>query len=258
MKKAIIVVAVLAVIAVLFGIFLPWPFLLMWGFVHFDGEQRLALIEKLGQYGDAFGVLTALFTVLAFGILCWTLRLQRKELQLQRGELSLQRGEMSMTRGVFEIQLFESTLFHLLELYQGVISRIYYSRKNRDFHGVLAIIVHAEEAGLHKVRDLDECINLCSRKMGVFYNPYYPFLNLVDFVENYRPAKLDRVRYAKIIRAQLSEIEIVLLCTYCKAIADENMRVFISNYIFFDEERPMRKFPMLDKELRDYFCLGDK
>lgn len=50
--------------------------------------------SDLGTYGDFFGSLTSLFTVLAFGGLIISLFLQRKDLELQRNELEESRKEL--------------------------------------------------------------------------------------------------------------------------------------------------------------------
>lgn len=55
-------------------------------------------VNKSGVFGDSFGLLTALFSGLAFGGIIITILLQRDELKLQREELKLQREELEKTR----------------------------------------------------------------------------------------------------------------------------------------------------------------
>lgn len=50
-------------------------------------------INKSGVFGDSFGLLTALFSGLAFSGMIITILLQKKELDLQRLELSYSREE---------------------------------------------------------------------------------------------------------------------------------------------------------------------
>jgi hypothetical protein len=54
--------------------------------------------QESGVFGDSFGGLNALFTGLAFGVLVYTMLLQKQELKLQREELALQREELRLTR----------------------------------------------------------------------------------------------------------------------------------------------------------------
>ncbi len=55
-------------------------------------------IEKAGVFGDSFGILTALFSGLAFSGLIVTLILQSKQLKMQKEDLNLQREELKLTR----------------------------------------------------------------------------------------------------------------------------------------------------------------
>lgn len=55
-------------------------------------------LERMGQAGDLFGSVNALFSGLAFAGLFWTVFLQRDQLALQRNELALQRDELRLQR----------------------------------------------------------------------------------------------------------------------------------------------------------------
>lgn len=86
-------------------------------------------IEKLGTYGDTFGILNALFSGSAFVGLIYTILLQREELKAQREELRLTRNEMAGQRAALEKQneafikqSFENTFFKLLEMYEDNIA----------------------------------------------------------------------------------------------------------------------------------------
>jgi hypothetical protein len=59
----------------------------------FDGN-----LERMGQAGDLFGSVNALFSGLAFAGLFWTVLLQREQLALQQTELALQREELKLQR----------------------------------------------------------------------------------------------------------------------------------------------------------------
>lgn len=67
--------------------------------------------EGMGQLGDTFGSINALFSGLALGALVYTIYLQRKDLrnqqeqlEMQREDLRLQREEMEKSRGELEKQ----------------------------------------------------------------------------------------------------------------------------------------------------------
>ena len=74
-------------------------------------------IDKSGVFGDSFGLLTSLFSGLAFSGLIITILMQREELALQREELGLTRKEISGQKEELKaqnetltVQRFENTL----------------------------------------------------------------------------------------------------------------------------------------------------
>lgn len=76
--------------------FLIYPFLVIvktWPISEYS-------IEKAGQFGDSFGVLTSLFSALAFAGIIITIILQKKELELQREELKLTRQELNQSNTI--------------------------------------------------------------------------------------------------------------------------------------------------------------
>lgn len=77
-------------------------------------------ITKSGAFGDSFGLLTSLFSGLAFSILIITVTLQREELALQRQELMLtrevlddQKEEIKKQGRIFEAQTFNNLFFSM-------------------------------------------------------------------------------------------------------------------------------------------------
>lgn len=75
-------------------------------------------IDKAGTFGDSFGVLTSLFTGLAFAGLLTTIYLQRSELQLNRKELEETRKEFRLQSDTFHRQRFEDAFYQMLALYK--------------------------------------------------------------------------------------------------------------------------------------------
>jgi hypothetical protein len=85
-------------------------------------------VEDRGQFGDAFGGLTALVTSLAFVGLLWTISLQRRDIDIQREELKLSRKIQEDQKNVLEdqrdlqrLQAFEATFFNLLKSFDGIV-----------------------------------------------------------------------------------------------------------------------------------------
>lgn len=75
-------------------------------------------LDRAGAFGDSFGVLTSIFTGLAFMGLMSTVFLQREELQLNRKELEETRNELKLQSLTFNHQRFESSFYQLLSLYK--------------------------------------------------------------------------------------------------------------------------------------------
>lgn len=117
-KLAIVLITFIFVLVVGYGAFLlyvSWP-------VYFGN------IDKAGVFGDSFGVITSLFSGLAFVGIILTILLQRDELQLQRKELAFTREELKGQKLQLEAQNttlkkqnFESTFFQLLLLHNETI-----------------------------------------------------------------------------------------------------------------------------------------
>lgn len=82
----------------------------------------------VGEAGDMFGSVTALFSGLAFAGLIAALFTQRQELITQRKELELQRKELELSRREYKLQRFENTLFAMLELFNGHVQSLEDSR----------------------------------------------------------------------------------------------------------------------------------
>lgn len=74
-------------------------------------------ISAAGTFGDSFGILTSLFSGIAFAGLIWTILLQRAELRLQRKELVESRRQAVLTRLMTvtqnQISSYRSEISHL-------------------------------------------------------------------------------------------------------------------------------------------------
>ncbi len=73
-------------------------------------------IDKSASFGDSFGVLTSIFSGLAFAVVIWTVLSQREELNITRDEL--------------KSQGFENILFQMLKLHNQIIDEIDFVRIN--------------------------------------------------------------------------------------------------------------------------------
>ncbi|OHC64415.1 MAG: hypothetical protein A3H93_05115 [Rhodocyclales bacterium RIFCSPLOWO2_02_FULL_63_24] len=121
--------------------------LLIWLFYGLTSYFLLPLVlvhsntdtQKIGQFGDVFGALNALFSAFAFAVLIFTMFLQRRELALQREELEYTRSEIRGQKEQLQAQnltmqrqVFESSFFALLGAYQDIVRMLDVSDLRRN------------------------------------------------------------------------------------------------------------------------------
>ena len=253
-KKALLAIlgAILAVV-----ILLVWhPFLRL--LVHIFPFFPFNGIEKLGQYGDSFGALTAICTAAAFLVLCLTLIAQKEELRLQREELKLQRKEMEKSRETFDgqkkvmaLQLFETTLFNLLQQHHQILSS-YSMSDEKGIHALRSFInLRMQFTHIESMKIFNTSVN---NQILVLQNLYYNVCSLIEHVENDAPDFIDKNKYKKIISRQLYLEEKVLLCVKCWKLKDDNMKSLFWDYVFDNQELEVMGFekPLID-EINTYF-----
>ena len=249
MKKAIIVVAVLVGIAVLLGIFLPWPFLLMWGFVHFDGEQHLAQIETLGQYGDAYGVLTSLFTLFAMVLLYRTYHFQTKE--------------VPRMLKFMERQTAWTVILQLCEQYRDMVAQtraipqggwmIQTPQEIKGKEGLMELIAHALEWSKSLVqppigvKEITPCAEIAFNSYEGCFRLLHRIFKFIDQLEVLDEKKQE---YARFPRAMLSNIELEAILINCLTTRGEGMKIYVEKYRILNNYIPVA----LDGDLAREFC----
>lgn len=102
-------------------------------------------IEKSGQFGDSFGVLTSLFSGLAFAGIIITILMQRIDLQIQHDELELtrkeikgQKIELEKQNETMELQQFEHSFFLLFDIFINYQEKITVDRSGGVFHKIVS------------------------------------------------------------------------------------------------------------------------
>ncbi|WP_133146332.1 hypothetical protein [Vibrio cyclitrophicus] len=99
-------------------------------------------IDKAGIFGDSFGIITSLFSGLAFCGMIITILLQKEELKLQRLELSETRGEIKEQKDIFKNQMFNDSFYKLLEFRNENLKEIsvFIPDQNHRVCGVQALV----------------------------------------------------------------------------------------------------------------------
>lgn len=231
-----------------------------------------------GAFGDKFGAVNALFSGLAFAGLIVTLLYQKEELKLQREELAETRKELNAQRLEFEEQnktlrrqRFENTLFNMLSLQQEIVANLSYEyyadvnirpndipedvfyngspkvklRGREIFDGIYnhafidcrgVRITHGIK-GVLKIFGAEVYSHLSETSRFDHYFRHlcsiYEFINYSDLI-----SEEDRSEYARIVRSQLSDCELVMLFYACLTIEGyEIFKCLIEKYQVFKDLR---------------------
>lgn len=169
-------------------------------------------IGQAGVFGDSFGVLTALFSALAFGGLMITIWQQQEELRLNRDEIRTQH--------------FENILFRMLEVHTEIV------RDLDIMNGKGQLISSGRDCFPYWAKTMKENYswapdNDTSEKEKVFnmykyfwdkwnkdLGHYFRFLyNVFKHIDT--SSEKDKKKYSNIVRAQLSDYELLLLFYNC-------------------------------------------
>ncbi|WFC42280.1 putative phage abortive infection protein [Pseudoxanthomonas sp. SE1] len=181
-------------------------------------------IAKAGTFGDSFGIVTSLFSGLAFAGVILTLILQRQEL--------------TESREIFRTQRFEGSFYRLLELYRRNLEdiRIVESTTDVQYVGVHALsfickklnstmqkynrfLESEEDRMVYEVQlfiEVQKLLRRQARYLGTLQN-------LLELIERDLNTEDDRAPYLEIIASQITSVEAKYIF-YCCLVSEENDR----------------------------------
>ena len=210
---------------------------------------------RLGQVGDFFGgVLNPLLTFLTFiGVLA-TIFLQREELKETRQEVSRQADALETQLDAIAKQNFEATLFQMLSLHNSNVNEL--RGKDGNYNPISGRTVVAQYvtelsrtyANAHTKGYDPSDLDLWPKIYFDFWNShrdalghYFRLLyNMIRFVDTKMPRVendsnwIARMEYMRIIRAQLSDAELVLIFYNCFSEHGERLLQYARKYDLFD------------------------
>jgi hypothetical protein len=169
-----------------------------------------------GTFGDSFGVLTALFSGLAFAGLVYTILLQRIELKETR-EVLKEQSESLRT------QAMEATFFQLLQRFSQVARDVFFEMPGFRYEGRAAMTEYyghlkrdiVEALDRARISNNDRCSQVESYLLnyGAQLNHYFRTLcHVFKFVDEHSALTPEqKVTYTKIARAQLSSPELSMI-----------------------------------------------
>ncbi|KPX81186.1 putative phage abortive infection protein, partial [Pseudomonas amygdali] len=188
---------------------------------------------RSGVFGDAFGVLNALFSGLAFSGVLITLLLQRKDL----ADSQLQNAK----------QQTESQFYSMLTLQQQVIQGFDLHVKNRDrqytiegrdcfrdWHKKLCreYIANYEEGrseGLRAVMAYEVVLQSHQGDLGLYFRSLYSVFRFVELAEYG-----DEKHLARVARSLLSDYELIFLYYNCLSRKGRGFQKYADTYELFD------------------------
>lgn len=221
-----------------------------------------------GTIGDMFGSVNSLFSGLALAGIILTILLQRKELKLQRKELADTREEFRIQNETLRLQRFENTFFNLLNLHHEIVNAIdfrYYKRKEKDVRydmpvrlgqseDLEAVVITSRDVFRYRYNQMvvEMKKNLVQYEdtylihyekaqtdFGHYFRNLYRMIKLVDGTEfflneNQKDSTeifIIKYKYTSIIRAQLSDYELLWLFYNCLSEnGDLKFKPFIEKY----------------------------
>lgn len=214
----------------------------------FNGPNQ---ITNAALFGDSFGVLTSLFTGLAFAGLIATILLQRKDINLQQSELQ-------ETRKVMEKQNFEATFFQMAKMLNDIVeSTADKDVKGREcfsrFASYLNKQMSSAELAVIGQKDLFERKSngdptVYEEGVNYFFKEFYSWnqtriehylrylYRIFKYIDESREdGRIENDKfYGKIIRAQLSDQELVVLFYNGLSEQGKKFSSYIERYSLFD------------------------
>ena len=201
--------------------------------------QYFGILKKGFNYADLFEPVNALFSGLAFAGLIITLIMQHDELGLQRKELVQTNKELAAQREQFtaqtktmQIQRFENTLFNMLSLQQGIVNSlefiptdgadttpickgrtvfdVFYNTKITRFEFVDVDNILGIKGLIRADNDVNAYLHVSDISIfDSYFRHLYRIFKYID--ESPLIDDSERYDYSSIVRAQLSEYELLVL-----------------------------------------------
>lgn len=216
-----------------------------------------------GTFGDSFGALNTLFSGLAFAGLIWTILLQKKELKETREEIKGQKEQLANQYLVMKKDNFENTFFRLLSFQRDIVASL--TIKETFVGPNSKTVTHNGHDCLEKISNQlpDYFDERCHAGIYPDLEPYERFYKIHDknlshyhkhlyqiilFIESSDIADDEKDRYRRLLRAQFSSAELVLLLFHCiSSYGKEKFKPLLEKYKML-EHLPVNKYLEEKKE----------
>lgn len=218
-----------------------------------------------GQLGDfAGGFLNPLLSFLALMAVLKTMALQRAEMKAAQQEAKIATQEQRQQTAVYSRQMFESTLFGMLDTHAKILADIKYSNmpgKISEGRDAIDLVVrefksfYKDSAFYSPPPSTDSEVrqnvsSFCKSKVSVFGHYFRNLYWIMKMIDNSQNTEFDFVsaggaqasddafyadycrkrNYTNIVRAQLSESEMALLQINCLGPHGEDLKYYVEYY----------------------------
>lgn len=200
--------------------------------------QGQITIEKLGTFGDSFGVLNTLFSGLAFLGVAFSVWLQKKELDEARKQLAEERLHRDKAS-------FETTFINLLGLYTQGASALKYECQGKELEGnaafdQLATVICSEfydDWFYHPQRSAvaiyEEKFSKRHHKiLGHYFRTLY---HVLKFIEQSSLSDDEKKFYSNILRSQLTSSQLLLLFYNGLSKYGDKLKPLLISYKMFEQ-----------------------
>ena len=193
-------------------------------------------VEKAGVFGDSFGILTAIFSGLAFAGVIWTVLTQLQELSITRDQLKNQ----GIENAFFQMLRLHNEILNEIDLHKsepgiGTITttgrdviKTFSNRLRNKYKSI-----NADKPELPEKEKALEAYNQFWREHSSELAHYFRFLfNIFRYIKDSKAT--NEMSYATLVRAQLSNQELTLLFYNCLSPQGENFLEYAERYKLFD------------------------
>ncbi|MCE2005278.1 putative phage abortive infection protein [Enterobacter bugandensis] len=225
-----------------------YSYLLMndiWPFTGMNLEQR-------GSFGDSWGTFTSIFSALGFCGVIWTIKLQLDATNKIENDSKL-RAESEKLRD------FENSFFNMLSILQTIINdmKVPAGKQTKEREGRAVFTYHYRRFKSHceltyninTISDLNHSMFVLENERFFYsekfweyfkhrssnFSHYYRYIyNLYKFIHESSIKDSDKKKYANILRAQISNYELMIL--YYNGISKHGskFKIYIEEYSLFD------------------------
>ena len=195
------------------------------------------IATSAGEFGDVYGALNTLFSGLAFSGVIISIVLQSIELRATRKEMNSQVLQFELQTEAMQKQVFESSFFSMMNLHNTITSNMRNEDKFRKlFFDLIDIAANTDHYSKGLFNHLNSVYAIFMKNAYSDIGHYLRYIHqIIKFIDGSKLDKDDKLVYSNILRAQLSNYELVLLFVNCLCYnRTDKFKLLVEEYSFFE------------------------